>query len=67
MARPIAGLAARVTALDRLLEIEARLEARLEAAGREGEVRELLDEREREDHPRLKHLRERRTKSAVSS
>lgn len=54
MRRPIAELAARETALDRLLDIEARLEARLEAARREGEARVAAAEATvKDDHAAL--------------
>ena len=50
MSPPIAGIASRVTALDRLLEVEARLEARLDAARREGEARVAEAEGSVNDH-----------------
>jgi flagellar biosynthesis/type III secretory pathway protein FliH len=54
MRQPIAEIAGRETALDRLLETEARLEARLEAARREGDARVAAAEATvKDDHAAL--------------
>lgn len=50
MAKPIAGPETRVSALDRLLEVEARLEARLAAAREEGDARVAAAEAWMKEH-----------------